>query len=217
MTSSFVTSRSSQRTIALLRAKLRLAESRLQLTSNKITEIIEFVIDVDTTDREDIVDTFRFVLNKSEEIRLDINGSSASQNEFDDSAGQIDEETDEETDGVYDEETDEETDEVSTHLFQWELEAYDDEWDAAILPNLRDDDEMPPLEDDVVDLTNDDAPYFEHITINGIEYFHDKYGNVTGTPNLLMLSGEWWRMENVAVGVWDSDNHVIRCDNELMI
>ena len=205
MTSSFVTSRSSQRTIALLRAKLRLAESRLQLTSNKITEIIEFVIDVDTTDREDIVDTFRFVLNKSEEIRLDINGSSASQNEFDDSAGQIDEETDEETD------------EVSTHLFQWELEAYDDEWDAAILPNLRDDDEMPPLEDDVVDLTNDDAHYFEHITINGIEYFHDKYGNVTGTPNLLMLSGEWWRMENVAVGVWDSDNHVIRCDNELMI
>jgi len=85
------------------------------------------------------------------------------------------------------------------------------------MPPLEDDDEMPPLEDDVVDLTNDDAPYFEHITINGIEYFHDKYGNVTGTPNLLMLSGEWWRMENVAVGVWDSDNHVIRCDNELMI
>ena len=215
MTSSFVTSRSSQRTIALLRAKLRLAESRLQLTSNKITEIIEFVIDVDTTDREDIVDTFRFVLNKSEEIRLDINGSSAGQNEFDDSAGQIDEETDEETDGVYDEETDEETDEVSTHLFQWELEAYDDEWDAAILPNLRDDDEMPPLEDDVVDLTNDDVHYFEHITINGIEYFHDKYGNVTGTPNLLMLRNESYG--NPAVGVWDSDNHVIRCDNELMI
>ena len=63
-----VTVRSQERTIAMLRRKLKNTEACLKKIQHKVVEIFHFVEDIDPTDQEDVLLSNNFVICKSNEI-----------------------------------------------------------------------------------------------------------------------------------------------------
>ena len=200
----YVTARSQERTIAMLRRKLRNAESCINKYRHKVVEIVQFVEDTDFDDNEDILLSKNFVIEKSNEIlnMTPENNEYIEETDIEEAETDIEEFTDSECD---DEFTDSECDvsDSDEEMFDVEESQYID--DPAIVNNFDENEyvDMPPL----IDLTNEESDdedcynplhynyshlnneihRFENITINGVHYFHDKYGNVTGCQNLLLV------------------------------
>jgi hypothetical protein len=242
----YVTARSQERTIAMLRRKLRNAESCINKYRHKVVEIVQFVEDTDFDDNEDVLLSKNFVIEKSNEIlnmtpenneyieeidieeaETDIEEAETDIDEFNDSDCDDSDCNDSDCDDSEcddsdcddsdcddsdcndsdcdDEFTDSECDfsDSDEEMFDVEESQYID--DPAIVNNFDENEyvDMPPL----IDLTNEegddedcnnplhyDYSYlnneihrFENMTINGVHYFHDKYGNVTGCQNLLLV------------------------------
>ena len=185
---SSVTFRSQERTILMLRRKLKNTETCLNGTRLKVIEILHFVDDTDVNDREDVLLSNNFVICKSNEI---LNMTSEADYSGDD--------TDTEVDSDYDDNSDDDT-EVDYDEMP-DLEVPDLDVPDLDVPNLDVPDFWPPdLEDDMPDLEdansvfNYDFTYlnhqtsrFEKIHMDGILYYHDKYGDVTGRANLLLV------------------------------
>ena len=200
----YVTARSQERTIAMLRRKLRNAESCINKYRHKVVEIVQFVEDTDFDDNEDILLSKNFVIEKSNEIlnMTPENNEYIEETDIEEAETDIEEFTDSECD---DEFTDSECDvsDSDEEMFDVEESQYID--DPAIVNNFDENEyvDMPPL----IDLTNEESDdedcdnplhydyshlnneihRFENIIINGVHYFHDKYGNVTGCQNLLLV------------------------------
>jgi len=194
---SSVTFRSQERTIAMLRRKLKNTETCLNGTRLKVIEILHFVDDTDVNDREDVLLSNNFVISKSNEI---LNMTSEADYSGDD--------TDTEVDSDYDDNSDDDTevdyDEMPDLVEMPEgdvpdLEMPDLEMPEGDVPDLEMPDlEMPDLEmpdlEDANSVFNYDFTYlnhqtsrFEKIHMDGILYYHDKYGDVTGRANLLLV------------------------------
>jgi len=189
---SSVTFRSQERTILMLRRKLKNTETCLNGTRLKVIEILHFVDDTDVNDREDVLLSNNFVISKSNEI---LNMTSEADYSGDD--------TDTEVDSDYDDNSDDDTevdyDEMPDLVEMPEGDVPDLEMPDLEMPDLEMPDlEMPDLEmPDLVDdnnVFNYDFTYlnhqtsrFEKIHMDGILYYHDKYGDVTGRANLLLV------------------------------
>ena len=179
---SSVTFRSQERTIAMLRRKLKNTETCLNGTRLKVIEILHFVDDTDVNDREDVLLSNNFVISKSNEI---LNMTSEADYSGDD--------TDTEVDSDYDDNSDDDT-EVDYDEMP-DLEMPDLEMPEGDVPDLVDvPDFWPPDLEDTNSVFNYDFTYlnhqtsrFEKIHMDGILYYHDKYGDVTGRANLLLV------------------------------
>ena len=181
MPQSSITFRSQERTIAMLRRKLKNTETCLNQTKLKVTEILHFVDDTDINDREDILLSNNFVIFTSNEILNMTPGNYNDQSEDDT-------ENDTELDSEYDETSD-----------------LEDE-----MPDLED--EMPDLVDDMPDLVyennvlgydftylNHQTSRFENIYVDGVHHYHDKYGDITGYVNLLLVFDSNLDLEPVGI------------------
>ena len=209
----YVTARSQERTIAMLRRKLRNAESCINKYRNKVVEIVQFVEDTDFDDNEDVLLSKNFVIEKSNEIlnMTPENNEYIEETDIEEAETDVDEFTDSECDDDsecdYDSECDDDSEcdvsDSDEEMFDVEESQYID--DPAIVNNFDENEyvDMPPL----IDLTNEESDdedcdnplhydyshlnneihRFENMTINGVHYFHDKYGNVTGCQNLLLV------------------------------
>ena len=185
---SSVTFRSQERTILMLRRKLKNTETCLNGTRLKVIEILHFVDDTDVNDREDVLLSNNFVISKSNEI---LNMTSEADYSGDD--------TDTEVDSDYDDNSDDDTEVDYDEMPDLEVPNLD--VPNLDVPDLDVPDFWPPdLEDDMPDLEdansvfNYDFTYlnhqtsrFEKIHMDGILYYHDKYGDVTGRANLLLV------------------------------
>ena len=214
MPQSSITSRSQERTIAMLRRKLKNTETCLNRTKLRVTEILHFVDDTDITDSEDVALSNNFVISKSNEI---LNMTPENYNDY----SEDDTENDTELDSDYGETSEDEMSDGDMH---------DDDMhdgDMPEMPELVDDmqdgdmyyDDMPELvdgsdseeESDLVDdnnVFNYDFTYLNHQTsrfenryMDGIHYYHDKYGDITGYVNLLLVFDSNQDLE--AVGVYN--------------
>jgi len=164
MSPSNVTSRSDARTIALLRRKLAATEMCLNLCKNKVVEIIEFVKDTDINDSDDVVISNNFVISISEEILV----MDAQHEET-----IVDSESDSESDSEMGSESDGEIDSEMGSESDGEI---DSESDSEIDSEMED--------GEFIDRRF--CTQLENITIDGVHYFHDKYGIITGHTHLLM-------------------------------
>ena len=170
---SSVTCRSQERTIAMLRRKLKNTETCLNETRLRVIEILHFVDDTDVNDREDVLLSNNFVIRKSNEILAMV---PENYNDYSDD----DTENDTELDSDYNEMSD--------------LE-----------------DEMPDLEDENCifnyDFTylNHQTSRFENIDIDGVHHYHDKYGDVTGRANLLLVFDSNQDLEPVGIYIPNVD------------
>ena len=204
---SSVTFRSQERTIAMLRRKLKNTETCLNGTRLKVIEILHFVDDTDVNDREDVLLSNNFVISKSNEI---LNMTSEADYSGDD--------TDTEVDSDYDDNSDDDT-EVDYDEMP-DLEMPDLEMPEGDVPDLVDvPDFWPPDLEDTNSVFNYDFTYlnhqtsrFEKIHMDGILYYHDKYGDVTGRANLLLVFDSNQDLE--AVSIYNPD---LEIENTLTI
>ena len=229
MPQSSITSRSQERTIAMLRRKLKNTETCLNRTKLRVTEILHFVDDTDITDSEDVALSNNFVISKSNEI---LNMTPENYNDY----SEDDTENDTELDSDYGETSEDEMSDGDMHdddMHDGDMpempELVDDMQDGDMpeMPELVDDmqdgdmyyDDMPELvdgsdseeESDLVDdnnVFNYDFTYLNHQTsrfenryMDGIHYYHDKYGDITGYVNLLLVFDSNQDLE--AVGVYN--------------
>jgi hypothetical protein len=229
MPQSSITFRSQERTIAMLRRKLKNTETCLNRTKLRVTEILHFVDDTDITDSEDVALSNNFVISKSNEI---LNMTPENYNDY----SEDDTENDTELDSDYGETSEDEMSDGDMHdgdMHDGDMhddDMHDDDMhdgDMPEMPELVDDmpdsdmyyDDMPELidgsdseeESDLVDdnnVFNYDFTYlnhqtsrFENIYMDGIHYYHDKYGDITGYVNLLLVFDSNQDLE--AVGVYN--------------
>ena len=224
MPQSSITFRSQERTIAMLRRKLKNTETCLNRTKLRVTEILHFVDDTDITDSEDVALSNNFVISKSNEI---LNMTPENYNDY----SEDDTENDTELDSDYGETSEDEMSDGDMHDGDMhDDDMHDDDMhdgDMSEMPELVDDmpdsdmyyDDMPELidgsdseeESDLVDdnnVFNYDFTYlnhqtsrFENIYMDGIHYYHDKYGDITGYVNLLLVFDSNQDLE--AVGVYN--------------
>jgi len=246
-----VTSRSQERTIAMLRRKLANTEACLNKTKHKIVEIIHFVVDTDINDQEDVRLSWDFVICKSNEI---LNATPAALCAWTGNDSQDETEDDSEGESEYDSEDDSDDEmpalEGDSDVEMGGLEDDSDDEMPALegdsdvemggleddsedeMPALEgdSDDDMPALEDEETTNSNQfvneledssqsftggavslnplnyDFTYlnhqthkFENITIDGLHYYHDKYGDVTGYMNLLLVFDSNQDLEAVSI------------------
>ena len=218
MPQSSITFRSQERTIAMLRRKLKNTETCLNRIKLRVSEILHFVDDTDITDSEDVVLSNNFVISKSNEILI---MTPENYNDY----SEDDTENDTELDSDYDETSDLE-DEMSD--LEDEMPDLVDEMSDLVdempdlvdeMPDLEDEmpdlvDEMPDLVDEMPDLVDENNVFnydftylnnqisrLENIYMDGIHYYHDKYGDITGYVNLLLVFDSNQDLE--AVGVYN--------------
>ena len=220
-----VTSRSQERTIAMLRRKLRNAESCLNKIKLNVVEILHFVEDTDVNDQGDVLLSNNFVICKSNEI---LNTTPDDEMQPDESRAQTGIANDSEDGSEYDSEDNSEYDsgddtECETEDDTDDMPALEDDMPDDDMPDegydsmpsleSDSDDSMPALEGDPNDgnnVFNYDYTYlnnqthkFENIYIDGIHHYHDKYGDVTGFANLLLVFDSNQDLE--AVGFYNPD------------
>ena len=179
----------------------------------KSNEILDMTLEnneyIDETDIEEAETDIEEFTDSECDDETDIEEAENEVEEFTDS--ECDDKTDiEEAENEVEEFTDSECDDSDSDEEMFDAEESQYIFDPAIVNNFDENEyvDMPPL----IDLTNEESDdencydedcdnplhynyshlnneihRFENITINGVHYFHDKYGNVTGCQNLLLV------------------------------